>query len=227
MTYKEKVVLGDCTLYLGDCMDYMATLPDKAFDLAIVDPPYGIGESQKKRENSPQRWNSPIKKIHNPKDWDKKAPEPEYFELLRRVSLHQIIWGANHFIDSFPFSANSPCWIVWDKKNGDTDFSDCELAWASFPSAVRKFDWLWNGFQKQKPEARIHPTQKPIALYEWLLTNYAKPGQKIFDTHLGSGSSSIACSNLGYEMVGIELDKDYYRAACERIDQAQRQQRMF
>jgi len=205
-----------------DCMAYMTTVPDKYFDLAIVDVPYGIGESSKKRENNKtDKWKNPKEKIHNIKDWDDSSPDIYYFNELLRVSKNQIIWGANHFISKIPI--DSSCWIVWDKKNGDSDFADCELAWGSFKTAVRKFEWLWNGFQKQKPEQRIHPTQKPVALYEWLLTNYAKKGQKILDTHLGSGSSAIAAHYFGVDFVGCELDKDYFEAAKARFDMATKQ----
>lgn len=196
-----------------DCMEYMRSLPDNAFDLAIVDPPYGIGENAKRSTvaNITKKWKSAKPKEYKIKNWDKCKPEKEYFDELFRVSYNQIIWGGNYF--GLPAS---PCWIFWDKKNGDNDFSDGELAWCSFNSAVRKFEYLWNGFQKQKPEERFHPTQKPVALYKWLLSKYAKPGQKIIDTHGGSGSICIACHDLGYDLTWIELDADYYNAACKR-----------
>lgn len=201
---------------LGNCMDPdfgLPSYPDNHFDLAIVDPPYGIGESIKKRENNvTDKWKHPPKKQHNPKGWDLSKPTGLYFKQLFRVSRNQIIWGGNYF--GLP---PSPCWIVWDKKNGDSDFADCELAWTSFKTAVRKFPWLWNGFQKQQPEHRIHPTQKPVALYRWLLENYAKPGDLILDTHVGSASSLIACESLGFEYVGFEIDPDYYAAATNRM----------
>jgi len=165
-------------------MDYMRDCENNAFDLAIVDPPYGIGESSKKRENTTSaKWKQPTKKIHNIKYWDKSRPPKEYFTQLMRISKNQIIFGANYFTAYLPPSMG---WIFWDKKNGDSDFSDGELAFTSFNKGLRKFEWIWNGFQKQKPEERIHPTQKPRALYEWLLTNYAKPGDRIIDTHLGT-----------------------------------------
>ena len=205
-------------------MDLMARYPDGHFDLAIVDPPYGIGESIKKRDNTTSdKWKSPYKKIHNPKNWDKQPPNETYFLELFRVSKNQIIWGANHFGNMPP----SSCWIVWDKKNGESDFSDCELAYASFDSGVRKFEWLWNGFQKQQPETRIHPTQKPVALYKWLLHNYAKPGDKILDTHLGSGSIAIACHDYGFDLTACELDKEYFDAAMKRIAAHTAQMKMF
>jgi site-specific DNA-methyltransferase (adenine-specific) len=219
----EIVQIGDATLYHGDCMDYMRGLPDKAFDLAIVDPPYGIGEDKTTR---PSRGRTETK-AHIEKHWDSKPPEKSYFSELMRISRRQIVWGANHFISRLPF--DSSCWIVWNKKTaGNT--ADCELAWTSFDTAVRRFDFMWEGFWQENmknKEARIHPTPKPVALYEWLLTNYAKPGDRILDTHLGSGSSAIAAHGLGFEFVGIELDADYYAAACERIARAYAQPRLF
>ena len=215
-----KIELHNC-----DCMEYMATLPDNAFDLAIVDPPYGIDVTNQ----SQGKGGGVAKKIDYKKtDWDKNAPDKFYFNELIRVSKNQIIWGANHFISNIPI--NSSCWIVWDKDNGETDFADCELAWTSFKTAVRKFKWKWSGMLQQNmknKEQRIHPTQKPAALYKWLLKNYAKEGDKILDTHLGSGSISIACHDLNFDLVGCELDKDYFEAASKRLELHQRQQRLF
>ena len=205
----------------GDCMEGMKEIPDKYFELAIIDPPYGIGESLKRRENRTDRWKNPPKKQHHTKSWDNESPSNKYFLELFRVSKNQIIWGANHFISKIPY--DSSCWIVWDKLNGECDFADCELAWTSFKKTVRKFEWLWNGFQKQQPEQRIHPTQKPVALYQWLLKNYAKQGDKILDTHLGSGSSAIACDMMGFDFVGYEIDKDYYNAALDRFNRHKQQ----
>lgn len=208
-----------------DNMELMARYPDNYFDLAIVDPPYGIGESKKKRQNTASnKWKKPTKKIHNPKEWDNEIPKQEYFDELFRVSKHQIIWGANYMTTFLPPSMG---WIFWDKKNGNSDFSDGELAYTSFKKGLRKFEWLWSGFFKQRPEKRIHPTQKPVKLYEWLLMNYAKEGNKILDTHLGSGSIAIACHNLGYSLTACELDKEYYDAAIKRLKQHQAQQTLF
>ena len=203
-----------------DCMEYMATVPDKYFDLAIVDPPYGIGEHGGKRRQKKDRPNSyfmPLK--HQNKKWDNNAPEKAYFDELQRISKNQIIWGANHFISRLPF--DSSCWIVWDKNIGG-DQADCEIAWTSFKSAIRKFfghPFIGTNGGKE----RIHPTQKPIALYEWLLTNYAKKGQRVFDSHLGSASSAIAAHYFGVDFVGCELDKDYFEAAKARFDMATKQ----
>lgn len=221
---------GHITLYNADCMDVMRTMPDKAFDLAIVDPPYGIGaDRDMKRKANTMNGNSLAKRAeYHSLDWDKCPPSEEYFIELRRVSHNQIVWGANHFISLIPL--DSSCWIVWDKDNGTNKYSDCELAWSSFKTGVRKFKFKWHGMLQEdmkNKEKRIHPTQKPVALYKWLLGNYAKSGYKILDTHLGSGSICIACDDLGFEMTGIELDRDYYQAARNRLIDHQAQQKLF
>ena len=220
MIYKNAIneqYVGNSHVYQADCMDLLKQTPDKYYDLCVCDPPYGIGESMKKRENTvSEKWKNPYKKKHSLKQWDEQAPIQEYFDELIRVSKNQIIWGANHFISKIPI--DSSCWIVWDKKNGDSDFADCELAWTSFDKAVRKFEWLWNGFQKQKPETRIHPTQKPVALYDWIFKNYAKEGDKVLDTHLGSQSSRIAAHKAKIDFVGCELDSDYFRDGEKRFN---------
>jgi site-specific DNA-methyltransferase (adenine-specific) len=215
-------------LYNMDCMEGMRQFPDKYFELAIVDPPYGIGASDYKRGGT-QHGNSKAKcKVYASKDWDKSAPSVEYFDELFRVSKNQIIWGANHFISRIPY--DSSCWVVWDKVNGNNGYADCELAWTSFKSAVRQCTYRWHGMLQQNmkdKEQRIHPTQKPVALYKWLLTNYAKPGDKILDTHVGSASSLIACHDYGFEYIGFEIDKDYYEAAQERMRIHMQQQTIF
>jgi site-specific DNA-methyltransferase (adenine-specific) len=211
-----------------DCMEYMRAIPDKDFDLAIVDPPYGIGESGKTNKTRGRR--AAAKEYKSFAGDDLKAPDSDYFDELQRISKNQIIWGANHFIDAMPFMCNAPCWIVWDKENGATDFADCELAWTSFKTAVRRFRFQWQGMLQgdmKNKELRIHPTQKPVKLYEWLLANYAKQGDKILDTHLGSGSSAIAAHYGGFDFVGCELDTDYFNAASKRFEQATAQMAMF
>lgn len=209
-----------------DCMEYMATQPDNAFDLAIVDPPYGIGESGATNKS---RSKLAIAKDYKPFHGDDLEPmKLEYFKELRRVSRNQVIWGANHFVDLNPI--RSSCWLVWDKVNGSSDFADCELAWTSFNSAVRMLKYQWAGMLQQdmkNKEVRIHPTQKPMRLYQWILDNYAKPSQRILDTHLGSGSSAIAAHYFGCDFVGCEIDEDYYAAAKQRFDNETKQVSMF
>ena len=198
-------------------MQLMARYEDNYFDLAIVDPPYGIGEDGEKNHS---RSKSAKAKKYTPKNWDNKAPSIEYFKELKRVSKYQIIWGANHFIEDVP-NANSSSWVIWDKQNGNNDFADCEMAHTSFNSAVRKYVFRWAGMLQgdmKNKEVRIHPTQKPVKLYEWLLMNYAKEGDKILDTHLGSGSIAIASHNLGYDLTACELDKEYFEAAMKRLN---------
>lgn len=200
--------------YNMDCMEGMKHIPDKYFELAIVDPPYGINMDGGKIGGDKLGKATEYTK----KKWDSQPPKKEYFDELIRVSKHQIIWGANHFISLIPF--NSPCWVVWDKDNTG-NFADCELAFTSFDTAVRKFKYRWNGMLQENmknKEIRIHPTQKPVALYKWLLNNYAKEGDKILDTHVGSASSLIACYEMGFDYIGFELDKEYYKLANERLE---------
>ena len=199
-----------------DCMEYMKGLEDNAFELAIVDPPYGIDwGKQTKSVNTGKNWIQ-----HDYKDWDSSAPKREYFLELYRVSENQVIWGANYFEEMQP----TPCWLIWDKIQ---DFSGAtfEMAWTSFKSPAK-------AFRMARCEAyvginKIHPTQKPVKLYEWILSNYAKEGDKILDTHLGSGSSAIAAHYGGFDFVGCELDEDYYKAAKERFDSETAQVALF
>jgi len=202
-----------------DCVEAMKEYPDNYFDLAVVDPPYGIGESGKSNKSRG--------KLAIAKDYkafagnDLKAPDLDYFTELKRISKNQIIWGANHFIENIP-KASSPCWIVWDKVNGATDFADSELAYTSFKTAVRNFNFQWQGMLQgnmKHKELRIHPTQKPIALYEWIFNNYAKPNDKILDTHLGSQSSRIAAYKAGLDFTGFELDKEYFEQGNKRFSE--------
>jgi site-specific DNA-methyltransferase (adenine-specific) len=217
-----------------DCMEFMKDVPDKFYELAVVDPPYGIGEDGASNHSRAKLAKS---KLYTPKNWDKSAPNKEYFKELLRISKNQIIWGANHFMNViskgfYPkdYLISSSCWIVWDKENGETDFADCELAWTSFSSAVRKFKWRWQGMLQEdmkNKQIRIHPTQKPVNLYEWILMNYAKEGDKILDTHGGSQSSRIACYNLGYSLDIIELDKEYFDQGNKRFEQHKKQLTLF
>lgn len=215
-----------------DNMELMARYSDKYFDLAIIDPPYGIGE-----DGSKNHTRGKIAKSKNYKAFagnDLKSPDKAFFDELFRISKNQIIFGANHFISKIPI--DSSCWIVWDKDNGETDFADCELAWTSFGTAVRKFKWKWQGMLQENmksKELRIHPTQKPIKLYDWILNRYAKQGDKILDTHFGSGSIACAVHNaniidkMNLSLVACELDKDYFERSIQRVKAALRTQSLF
>jgi len=203
-------------LYNKDCMEAMASMKDNQFDLAIVDPPYGIKQAKG------ISFGKYARDIHEEKNWDSTIPKKEYFEELFRVSKEQIIWGGNYFLD---YLHNTRCMIVWDKMNGTNPISDCELAWTSFKSSVRRFKY--HHFSGDGICQRIHPTQKPVALYTWLLDKYAQKGWKILDTHLGSGSSAIAAHDMGYEFHGYELDEEYFEAASKRLKEHQKQLQLF
>ena len=216
----------DYGYYNMDCLQGMKEFPDKYFDLAIVDPPYGIGEGGEKNKTRGKLAKS--KDYSNFAGQDLEPPSQEYFEELFRVSKNQIIFGANHFISRIPI--DSHCWIVWNKKNGNTDFADCELAWTSFNSAVRLFEYRWQGFLQENmknKEFRIHPTQKPIDLYLWILNTYAKEGDTILDTHVGSASSLIACHRTRHKYVGFELDPFYYEKSKARLEAETAQYNIF
>ena len=207
-------------LYNKDCMLALKEMKDNQFDLAIVDPPYCIKDKISKGAGMLKKYVSKTKKI----DWDNNLPTKEYFNELFRVSKNQIIWGGNYFINNLK---NTSCFVVWDKQNGTNNMADCELAWSSFKSSVRMYSghiFKGIGCTNYKP---IHPTQKPVKLYEWLLMNYAKEGDKILDTHLGSGSIAIAAHNLGFDLEGYELDKEYFEAAKKRLKQHQSQLRLL
>ena len=224
-----------------DCIEYMRGLEDNAVDLAIVDPPYGLGEDGKRSGTRTSKAGSrkflgtkntrgtEIKStVFANKDWDDEPPPPEYFEELKRVSKDQIVWGANHFADRM--NIESSAWIVWDKDNGESNFADCELAYTSFKTAVRMFKFRWSGMLQgdmKNKEVRIHPTQKPVKLYEWLMYKYSKPGFRILDTHLGSGSSAIAANKFRVDFVGCEIDFDYFEETVKRVNNEISQTDMF
>ncbi len=218
--YEQHFNSGKVNIYQGNNMDLLRVTPDKFYDIGIIDPPYGISvdESMAKDSNT-KRGNSAHKRTeYASKGWDKTPPTKEYFDELIRVSKNQIIWGANHFISKIPY--DSSCWIVWDKVNGDNGYADCELAWTSFKSATRKVKIKWHGMLQhdmKNKEVRIHPTQKPVRLYTWLLENYAKPDFKILDTHGGSFNSAIAAHYFGCEYTGIEIDFEYFRDGVENF----------
>jgi len=203
----------DFGYYNMDCMEGMAGFSDKYFDLAIVDPPYGQNYlNQIKNPNTKANW-----KIHKVKNWDIAPPDRKYFDKLKRISINQIIWGANHFINLIPYP--SSCWVIWDKVQVFS-LADFEMAWTSFKSPARAFRYSRGEATNDKKNWAIHPTQKPIALYRWLLQKYARPGDKLLDTHVGSASSLIAFEMEGYfDYVGFEIDVDYYRDSKNRLEQ--------
>ena len=200
--------------YNEDCMIGMARYPDKHFDLAIVDPPYGIGIDvlQNKCAETYRISNGGTWKKYHATNWDSNIPDDFYFQELKRVSQNQIIWGGN-------FYKNEPtkCWVIWDKIQRDNR-ADGEMAWTSFDRPLKIFRYSRADAYINDCDIKIHPTQKPVALYKWLLKNYAKPGDKILDTHVGSASSLIACYDMGFNAVGFEIDPDYYAASKKRLE---------
>ena len=210
-----------------DCLEYMQTCKNNQFDLAIVDPPYdsenikgGYAEGAGGGITKQKKYNKTI--------WQQKAPGQTYFDELKRISKNQIIWGGNYFIDKI--KNNTAGWIYWDKKNGNVSFSDGELAYTSFNVALKSFSYCWASMRQENmrnKEIRIHPTQKPVDLYKWLLLNYAKDSKNIFDSHLGSGSIAVACHELGYNLVACEIDKQYYNDALNRFNDHKRQLKLF
>jgi len=222
--------------YLRDCMDFMKQIPDNYFCLSVVDPPYGINAPMMsatpcQRKGGMQRLNGGGVKFKNRVlntakkiEWDYQIPSDEYFIELFRVSKNQIIWGGNYFIEHLK---NTRCFIVWNKENGTNNMADCELAWASFETSVRMYSGhIFKGIGNSN-YATIHPTQKPIKLYEWILDKYAKPNDLILDTHLGSGSSRIAAYKGGFNFVGFEIDQEYYEKQEKRFNDFKSQLRLF
>jgi site-specific DNA-methyltransferase (adenine-specific) len=198
-----------------DNMELMARYPDNYFDLAIVDPPYGIGINV----SMGRRKGDKKSKYHKFAGNDNETPTAEYFNELKRVSKNQIVWGGNYMIENL---TPSPCWLMWDKGfSEDVTFAQFELAWTSFTSSAKKFD------KHSSQQHRIHPTQKPTTLYKWILDKYAKQGDKILDTHLGSGSIAIACHDYGFDLTACELDKEYFDKAMQRINNHVAQQKLF
>jgi site-specific DNA-methyltransferase (adenine-specific) len=202
-----------------DCILMMQRYPDKHFELAICDPPYGNNLSGGR--SAANGWNNKIdwNKCNN--GWNKNIPKPEYFLELQRVSKNQIIWGGNYFANMLP---NSECWLIWDKGQRDFSLADGEMAWTSYDKAMR-IKTIHRAIANQ--EEKYHPTQKPVALYKWLLSNYAKEGDKILDTHLGSGSSRIAAYIMGFDFYGSEIDKDYFDAQEKRFKEQTAQGSLF
>jgi site-specific DNA-methyltransferase (adenine-specific) len=201
-----------------DCMDAMAQMKDNEFDLAIVDPPYGINMGNYQRTHGDK-----MGRRHKKKGWDESTPDLMYWSLLASKSAHQIVWGGNYYFDTL---GNSRGLICWYKHQPVKTYSDCEYAWISIDTTARVFDFPYYGNINAERD-RIHPTQKPVALYKWLLKNYAKEGDSILDTHLGSGSSRIAAHDMGFDFVGYEIDKDYFDAQEKRFANHIKQQCLF
>lgn len=210
-----------------DCIQVMKRYPDKFFDLAVVDPPYGLKIANSEylgNDKNDKRWNGRANGYrHIKKNWDNEVPSAEYFIELQRVSKNQIVWGWNYYVSYFN---DCPSYIVWNKE-ASGNYSDCEMAWCSIKGTNKIFKWLWNGFRKQQPEARIHPTQKPVALYDWIYSKFAVEGQKILDTHLGSGSSRISANKAKLNFVGCEIDEEYFNKQNKRHEEFVSQIRLF
>ena len=207
---------GSLDLRLGDCMDVMKTFPDGHFDLAVVDPPYGIGASEM------QMGKGKNKQWSKGKGWDSATPDAAYFAELARVSNRRIVWGGNYF--NLPATGG---WLFWDKDKGkETSFADGELAWTDFLTTLKKLTVRYDGFIGADAE-RIHPTQKPVRLYQRILASFAKPGMRVLDTHLGSGSIAIAAHYAGVHLTACEIDPDYYEAAKARIERETAQTDLF
>ena len=214
--------------YNMDCMKAMKEFPDGFFDLAIVDPVYGDVTKGGYMTQNPEYWarmKSYRKEMYHQSLWNQEKTGQAYFQELRRVSKNQIIWGWNNFTEYLP---NTQSYIVWDKNRAKgVSFADCELAYTSFSTSAKVFRFTWDGWNQEIHEDRIHPTQKPVRLYEWILKNYAKPGDKILDTHVGSTSSLIACYRGGYKYWGFEIDEVYFRDAQKRLEREKAQISIF
>jgi len=207
--------MSEINFFNVDCVEFMKSKPDNYYDLAIVDPPYGIGAENHagKQEKGWTQWKQ--------KEWDKATPNKQYFDELFRVSKNQIVWGGNYMTDNLN---PSMWWIIWDKCQRDFSLADGEMAWSSFQKAMRIFTYAR---AKALKEGKIHPTQKPVDLYRWILKNYAKPNDKILDTHGGSMSSAIACEREGFDLDICELDSEYFQNAVQRYKLHKRQQVLF
>jgi DNA modification methylase len=215
--------IGDAVLYLGDCYTIVPTLPP--VDAVITDPPYGIGADKNLRANKRHGAAAVASRDYGEAEWDAEAPDQQSLDIIAKAGKYVIFWGGNYF-----HFAPSPCWLVWDKDNGDNGYADCELAYTNLPRAVRKFRWRWMGMLQElagaKKEDRVHPTQKPVQLMEWCITLCPEAGT-VLDPFCGSGTTGVACANLGRKFIGIERDPRYFAIACDRIRAAQAQQRLF
>jgi DNA modification methylase len=214
----QPVVIGNAKLYLGDCREILPTLPK--VDAVITDPPYGIGEAAGKNAS---RTNLAVAKDFGDDAWDDEPIDAALIEAVRLAGRWAVIFGGNYYV-----LPAAKCWLVWDKENGDNDFADCELAWTNLPKAVRRIRYMWNGMLRANGEARgDHPTQKPIGVMAWAINHVPEPCRTILDPFMGSGTTGVACMNLGRSFIGIEREPKYFDIACRRIEDAQRQSRMF
>ena len=214
----EVVTIGDATLYHGDCLEILPTLGK--VDAVVTDPPYGIGEAAGKNAS---RGNLAVAKDFGNDSWDDQPISPELLAAVRQAGKWLVIFGGNYY----PMPPSS-CWLVWDKENGNSDFADCELAWTNLPKAVRRIKYMWNGMLRANGEARgDHPTQKPIGVMSWAINHLPSPNQTILDPFMGSGTTGVACANLGRTFIGIEIERKYFDIACERITAAYAQGRLF
>ena len=205
-------------IYNGDCLEIMKTFPDKSVDLVLTDPPCGIGAYSKGTMGGGVLAKQ---SKFEATDWDNEIPSKEIFDEMMRVSKNQIIFGGNYFVE---YLTNSSCWIVWDKDNGDNNFADCELAWTSFDTAVRRFKFKWQGMLQENmkdKEVKHHPTQKPVEVMKWLLEKYSEDGQTILDCFMGGGSTLVACKQLNRNYIGIEISEKYCEIARKRLNQEQ------
>ena len=215
MTQNPCYVQPFSEVFNEDCIQVMKRYPDKFFDLSVVDPPYGNNLSGGR--SAKNGWNNKIDWNKCNKGWNLEIPTPEYFAELQRVSKNQIVWGGNYFANMLP---NSECWLIWDKGQRDFSLADGEMAWASFDKAMR-IHTLHRAVANQ--ENKMHPTQKPVKLYDWIFSKFASKGDLILDTHLGSGSIAIACHKMKRKLIGYEIDAEYYQNACKRFEEQTRQ----
>ncbi len=204
-------------LYCADCLDVLPTLADGSVDAVVTDPPYGIGEAAGKNAS---RGRLAVAQDYGNDAWDNSPPPPEFFDEMRRVSQHQVVFGGNHLAT---WLGSSPSWIVWDKDNGKSDFADCELAWTSHKRTVRKIVWRWQGMLQEPEKARdkrVHPTQKPVGVMLWIIKNYTDPSSIVCDPYMGSGTTGVACVKLGRKFIGIEKEPKYFDIAVRCIQEA-------
>ncbi len=220
--WQRKEVIGDATLYLGDCLEIMPTLGK--VDAVVTDPPYGIGADagQMRRANRQNGAAILPSSDYGYSNWDLVSATQEQIAAIQKMGEYQIIFGGNYF-DLPP----SRCWLVWDKRTGTNDYADCELMWTNLDKPVRKIEWLWKGMLKKGNDTRVHPTQKPAGVMAWCIQQLPVDAQIILDPFMGSGTTGVACINLGRKFIGIEIEPKYFDIACKRIDQAERQGKLF